>query len=166
MFEFFKENGGIVLAIMGAVLATLIASIGSAKGVGLASEAAAPVIIEDPTKFSKCLILQLLPGTQGLYGFVVAIMILSGIGILGGSSDISFIRGLSYFGASLPIAIGGWLSAIYQGRVAASGMSIVSKNPAQASKAIISTSLVEFYALLSFITSFLMVMNINGGKIG
>ncbi|HBT63128.1 MAG TPA: hypothetical protein DEB10_00505 [Ruminococcaceae bacterium] len=57
--------------------------------------------------------------------------------------------------------MGGWISAIAQARVAVTGVSIVSKSPNQSSKAIISATLVEFYALLSFIISFLMVMNIN-----
>jgi V/A-type H+-transporting ATPase subunit K len=152
---------GIVFAITGAVIAALISSIGSAKGVGMTSEAAAAVVIEDPSKFARLLILQLLPGTQGLYGFVVAIMILNGIGVLGTIQDVTLVQGLAYFAASLPVAIGGLLSAIAQGRVAVSGVSIVAKNPAQSSKAIISATLVEFYALLSFIISFLMVMNIN-----
>lgn len=152
---------GIVLAITGAVAAALLASIGSAKGVGMTSEAAAAVIIEDPSKFSKLLILQLLPGTQGLYGFVIAIMILNGIGILGTIQDVTVAQGWSYLAASLPIAFGGMISAVIQGRVTTTGVSIVAKNPAQSSKAIISATLVEFYALLSFIISFLMVMNIN-----
>lgn len=152
---------GIVLAITGAVLAALLSSIGSARGVGLVSEAAAAVIIEDPSKFSKLLILQLLPGTQGLYGFVVAIMALNGIGLLGTLKDVTLIQGLGYLAACLPVAIGGWVSAIAQGRVAVTGVNIVAKNPAQSSKAIISATLVEFYALLCFIISFLMVMNIN-----
>ncbi|MGN0113996.1 MAG: permease, partial [Acutalibacteraceae bacterium] len=61
---------------------------------------------------------------------------------------------------SLPIALGGLFSAIAQGRAAASSISIVAKNPTQFSKAIVSTSLVEFYALISFLVSFLSVMNV------
>ena len=155
------EKMGIVLAIAGAVVAALPASIGSSKGVGMVSEASTPVVIEDPSKFSRLLILQLLPGTQGLYGFVVGIMILNGIGVLGTLLPVTGIQGLAYLVSAIPIAAGGWLSAIAQARVAVTGVSIVSKNPAQSSKAIISATLVEFYALLSFIISFLMVMNIN-----
>ena len=68
---------GLVLAILGAALAALLAGIGSAKGVGLVGEAAAGVVSVDPSKFSKVLILQLLPGTQGLYGLLTAILMLS-----------------------------------------------------------------------------------------
>jgi len=152
---------GLVFALTGAVLSVTLACIGSAKGVGLASEAASAVIIDDPSKFAKLLILQLLPGTQGLYGLVVAVMILLKIGILGGSPDISLASGLLYLVAGIPAGLGGLISAIAQARVAVTGMSIVAKKPSESSKAVISATLVEFYALLSFISSFLMVMNIE-----
>jgi len=148
-------------ALMGAVLAVTLACVGSAKGVGIASEAAAAVIIDDPSKFAKLLILQLLPGTQGLYGLVVAVMILLKIGVLGGSANITLLAGLLYLVAGLPVGIGGLISAIAQARVAVTGITIVAKKPSESSKAIISATLVEFYALLSFISSFLMVMNIE-----
>lgn len=152
---------GMFFALAGAATAVTLACIGSAKGVGIASEAAAAVVIDDPSKFSKLLILQLLPGTQGLYGLVVAIMVLLNVGVLGGSATISLPAGLAFFAACMPMAFGGLLSAIAQGRVAASGVTIVAKKPSESSKAIISASLVEFYALLSFVISFLMVININ-----
>ncbi len=155
------ENLGMFFALAGAALAVGLACIGSAIGVGTASESAAAVIIDDPSKFAKLLILQLLPGTQGLYGLVIGVMVLLQVGVLGGSADISLPAGLLYLASCLPIAIGGWFSAVAQGRVAAAGVSIVAKKPAESSKAIISATLVEFYALLSFITSFLMVMNIT-----
>lgn len=152
---------GIFFAVAGAALAVGMACVGSAKGVGIASEAASAVIIDDPSKFAKLLILQLLPGTQGLYGLVVAVMVLLNIGVLGGSPTVSFAEGLAYFGACIPIAIGGMWSAISQGEVCVTGVSIVAKKPSESSKAVISATLVEFYALLSFISSFLMVMNIE-----
>lgn len=150
-----------VFALLGAALAVTLACVGSAKGVGIASEAAAAVVIDDPSKFAKLLILQLLPGTQGLYGLVVAVMILLNIGVLGGTPEVSLVTGLLYLVAGLPIGIGGLISAIAQARVAVTGITIVAKKPSESSKAIISATLVEFYALLSFISSFLMVMNIE-----
>ena len=64
------DNMGLVLAIVGAALAALLSGLGSAKGVGLVGEAAAGLLTEDLSKFTKVLILQILPGTQGLYGFI------------------------------------------------------------------------------------------------
>ena len=68
---------GIVFAILGAACAAIFAGMGSAKGVGIVGEAGAGVISEDPSKFGKVLILQILPGTQGLYGFLAAFMIMN-----------------------------------------------------------------------------------------
>lgn len=73
---------GLVLAILGAVMAAFGGGVGSAKGVGIVGEAAAGLVAEDPSKFTKVLILQILPGTQGLYGFITAIVVMIRTGIL------------------------------------------------------------------------------------
>ena len=86
------------------------AGIGSAKGVGF-TEAAAALTTEQPEKFGQALILQLLPGTQGLYGFVIAFLIYINLG-----NDMSMVQGLNYFVAALPIAFAGLFSGIAQGR--------------------------------------------------
>lgn len=148
-------------ALLGAALAVAFAGIGSAKGVGIASESATGVVVDDPSKFGKLLIMQLLPGTQGLYGFIVAFMVLLKTGILGGNMPTDIATGLLYLAACLPIAIGGLFSAMAQGRVCSSGVNIVAKKPSESSKAIVSASLVELYALLAFIVSLLTVINIK-----
>ena len=135
--------------------------IGSAKGTGLAGEAGAGLCSQDPSKFGKVLILQILPGTQGLYGLIIGVMVMLNIGILGGEPVTSSAEGLMYFASCLPIAIGGYFSAACQGKVAVAGCSLVAKKPAEASKAIVSASLVEMYALLAFIVSFLLVINVG-----
>ena len=80
---FFSGN---FLAVLGAALAVGLGGIGSAKGVGIAGEAAAGLIAEDPDKFGQTLILQALPGTQGIYGFLVGIMVMLNCGFLGGQT--------------------------------------------------------------------------------
>ena len=89
---------GIVFALLGAALAVGLAGMGSAQGVGIAGQAAAGVVTEDPNKFAKVLILQLLPGTQGIYGLLVGFLVLSKIGLLGGGLDtgMSVATGLLY----------------------------------------------------------------------
>lgn len=154
-------NYGLFFALLGAALAVGVAGMGSAKGVGIASEAAAGVITEEPDKFGKLLVLQLLPGTQGLYGLIISVMVLLNVGILGGTAPETAVQGLTYLAACLPMAIGGYFSAASQGRVCVTGVHIVAKRPEESSKAIVSASLVELYALLAFIVSFLMVINIG-----
>lgn len=152
---------GTALALLGAALATIFSGIGSAKGVGMATEAGMGVLSEDSSKFGKMLVLELLPGTQGLYGFIVAFMILLNIGILGGSMDLEVFKGAMYLAASLPIAIGGWISGIAQGKAAVAGIALVAKRDQEFSKAMVSTTLVEIYALLAFLVSLLSVINIG-----
>ncbi len=151
---------GMFLAVLGAALAVALPCIGSSKGVGIASEAANGLTALQPDKFGKLLVLQLLPGTQGLYGFIISIMVTLNIGILGGK-PIRGKVGCLYFAACIAMALGGLFSAIYQGRVCATGINIIAKQPKDSSKAIVSASLVELYALLSFIISFLIIININ-----
>ena len=159
MAAFFESFGGIGLAYLGAALAVALCCIGSAKGTGMAGEAATGVISESPESFSKCMILQVLPGTQGLYGIVAWFMVLLKLNVFGGEmAQLTVQNGLAIFAACLPIALGGWLSAIAQGRVAAASVNIVAKNPNDWSKGMVLCIIVEFYAILSLLISFLMIM--------
>ncbi|MDE5770987.1 MAG: V-type ATP synthase subunit K [Ruminococcus sp.] len=152
---------GIALAVLGAACAALFAGIGSAKGVGLVGEAAAGVVSVDPNKFSKVLILQLLPGTQGLYGLLTAILMLSRIGIIGGNAaELTTSQGIMFLGAALPIAIVGLFSGIAQGRAAAAGVGITAKKPEHNGKGIIMAAMVETYAILALLVSILLIYNI------
>jgi len=154
-------TNGLVLAIIGAALAALLAGIGSAKGVSLVGEAAAGVVSVDPSKFSKVLVLELLPGTQGLYGLIAAMFILLRTGVLGGSAaELTVQQGLGFLAASLPIAVVGLISGIMQGRTAAAGVSITAKKPDHNGKAIIMAAMVETYAILALLISVLMILNI------
>ena len=156
------SNLGLVLAIVGAVLAAMLAGIGSARGVGLVGEAAAGLVSQDPSKFSKALILQLLPGTQGLYGLLIAVLLLSRIGLLTGApQELTTVQGLMYFGACLPMAFGGFFSAVAQGKTATAGIGIVAKKPDDSGKAIIMAAMVETYAILALLISILIIYNIK-----
>lgn len=156
------NNLGLALAILGAVMAALISGMGSARGVGLVGEAAAGLISEDPSKFTKVLILQILPGTQGLYGFITAIMVMIKIGLLSGNPvALTTQQGLQIFFACLPMTVVGYFSALYQAKVAASGVSVVAKKPEQQSKAMVLSAMVETYAVLALLISLLIILRLN-----
>ena len=160
MAAFFELFGGTGLALLGASLAVALCCIGSAKGTGMVGEAAAGLVSEDPSASTKCLILQVLPGTQGLYGLVAWFFCTFFMGMFSGELvQLTVAQGLTVFACCLPIALGGWLSAIFQGRVAAASINIVAKRPAEATKGIILCGIVEFYAILSLLASFLMILN-------
>ena len=154
---------GTIFAAAGAAMAAVMAGVGSAIGVGLAGQASAGVVSEDPDRFGSCLLLQLLPGTQGIYGLLIAFVIASKAGLLSGSAALSATQGLNLFIAAIPIAFGGLLSAIAQGKVAVSGINLVAKKPEEQGKAMLMTVMVETYAVLALLISFLLV---NGVKIG
>lgn len=152
--QFLLENyGGQILGALGIALAVGLSGIGSAKGVGLAGEAVSGLLTEQPEKFGKALILELLPGTQGLYGFVVGFLAFTKL-----TGDMSLAQGMYLLGACLPIALAGYFSGISQGRVAAAGIQILAKKPEHNTKGIILAAMVETYALLGFVISFMLVM--------
>ena len=155
-------NLGTAIGIIGASLAVGLACSGSAKGVGCTGEVGATVLAEDPGKFASCLILQILPGTQGLYGLVVWFYALFTLGVIGGTPQtLTFAQGIGYCFACLPMGIGGYVTAIGQGRCAAAGVSLVAKRQEEMSKGIIMAIMVEFYAILCLLASFLMLLFIQ-----
>ncbi len=148
-------NIGFALGLLGAALAAALAGVGSAKGTGIAGEAAAGVVSEDPAKFGKAMILQVLPGTQGLYGFVVFFLATGKL-----AAEMSIGSGLQVIAACLPIALGGLLSAIAQGKVAAASMNILAKKPDDFAKGMIFCTIVELYAIISMLASIILLGNI------
>ena len=155
---FLGSIGGLALALLGAGLAVGLSCVGSAKDTGIAGEAGTGLLAQDPSKSGKVMVLQLLPGTQGLYGLVVWFFALYQMGMIGGEVNLTIAQGMQYFVACLPMAIGGLLSAIAQGRVAAGSINILAKKPEHWSKGLILCGIVEFYAILSLLASMLMLL--------
>ena len=152
---------GQALAVLGAALAAL-AGVGSALGVGVAGEAANGVVAEDPNKFGQTLVLQALPGTQGIYGLLVAFLILSKIGLLGGGLlDVSTYSGLALLASGAPIGIVGIWSGWAQGKASAAGIQLIAKRPSELAKGMIYAAMVETYAVLALLVSFLMYSNVQ-----
>ena len=152
------ENLGLVYALLEAAVAVFLAGAGSAIGVGIAGQAAAGVVTEDPSKFAKVLVIQLLPGTQGIYGLLVGFLTLSKIGLLGGgAADLTPQTGLLILAACLPVGIVGLISGKSQGQAAAASIGIVAKKPEQFGKAMLFPAMVETYAILALLISILAV---------
>lgn len=152
------QNWGMFLAYAGIAVAVLFSGYGSARGVGLSGQAASGVVTEDPAKFGKSVILAALPGTQGIYGFVIGMLMYIKISAV---TDISVLTGLQYLMAGLPVGIVGWLSGVWQGNVVVASMGILAKRPEESTKGIIYAGMVETYAILAFVISFFLVNNIK-----
>ncbi len=151
----FFENG-FVWAFMGMVFAILLAGIGSAKGVMTVASSGIGLLSENPKQFTACLLLTLLPSTQGIYGFVIAFMILNKANEIG-IDVITLSQGLGLFGAALPVGVVGLVSGMCQGKVAASSIALAAKQPKHWSKGMIITLTVEMFALFGFLISIFMI---------
>jgi V/A-type H+-transporting ATPase subunit K len=150
-------NLGLLLALSGVAISVFVSGIGSAKGVAIVGKAGAGVVAEDPEKFSQVLLLQALPATQGIYGFLIGFVILIRLDIFRELAEISTSGGMMMLIGSLPIAIVGLISAILQAKVSAAGIGIIAKKPEELGKAITFSVIVETYAVLALLASFLIV---------
>ena len=160
--EFLFAHSGLAIGLLGAGLAACLAGAGSGVGTGIAGEAGAGRVTEDPSKFGKVMILQVIPGTQGLYGLVVFFVAVMRMGLLDGTAlNLPFIDGCRFFAACLPIGIGGLVTAIAQGKVAAASVNLLAKNPDHWSKGMILCITVEFYAILSLLASMIMLLQLG-----
>ena len=164
MESFFSAWGGLAIAILGGALSAAICCAGSARGCGVAGEAGTGLLSEDPSAFAKVMIIQVIPGTQGLYGFVIWFVVINALGLLSGNpAQPTVAQGLQMAGACLPMAIAGGISAPAQGRVAAGTVNLLAKRPNDWFKGIMLCAVVEFYAILGLLASFLMISNITLG---
>ena len=156
---------GLTIGIIGLVLTALLCGIGSGLGLKATGKAAAGVLSEDPSKFSKVIVLSLLPATQGIYGFLIAILGASYLPTVAniGNATVTYAQlnaqGWNVFWACVPMMLGGAVSAYLQGRTAATTIIAVGKKSEIASKSIIFPSMIEFYALLGLVVSIMMFNN-------
>ena len=153
---------GLALAIGGAATAVALAGIGSSIDIGYAGQASDGVLSEEPEKFASLLVLSVLPGTQGIYGFVAAFFVMFKIGLLGGTiATLDAAQGIQIFLACLPIALGGLVSGIHQGKVSAAGVNVAAKQPNEFMKAVVLSALVETYAVLGLLVTILLLTGIK-----
>lgn len=149
---------GQILALVASGIAIIFAGLGSSKAVGMAGEVAAGISTEKPELSAKLLVLQLLPATQGIYGFLIATIIMINIGVLAGNVvPVTIEQGVALIAAALPIGIIGYLSAIYQGKLSAASMLMTGEKPDMLGRGITMTVMVETYAVLALLVSFLSV---------
>ncbi len=150
---------GAGLVFAGAAVAAVLGFIGSAIGMGLAGKAGSAVLSERPELFGRVILIQALPGSQGVYGLVGAFLILNFAGLMGGEGEevISVAEGFQYLMVGMPIGLAGILSGIYQGSVSATGMSLIAQNESLTAQAIILSAMVETWAIFGLLMSFILL---------
>ncbi len=157
MREFVLGMTGVEWAFFGAALAAIGGGIGSAIGITSISNAATGIISEDSEKFGKLLPLAAMPGTQGIYGFITALLVFIFFGFFDGVPELTATEGLRIFFSCLPVAFLCMVSGIYQGATAVGSAGMVAKRDEDAGKSLIFPALVETYAVLSLIVTLLML---------
>ncbi len=153
---------GLALAILGAGLAALLAGIGSAIGIGIAGRTASGVLSEEPDRYGQLFLLVVLPGTQGFYGFLGALLVMIQLQLFGDILQPTALQGAQILFACLPVGLAGLVSAIHQGKVCAAGALMTAKRPELAFKAgVVYAVMVEMYALLGLLATLFLLQGIK-----
>ena len=158
MTVYFLQTG-LGWAVLGAMLAVMFGGIGSARGIRIAAGQGAGALSEKPELFGKLLVLIALPGTQGFYGFICAIMISMKIGLIGGEIIyVPPIIGVGLLATGFCVGMVLWRSATYQGEASAAAISLVARRPEEAGRAILMPALVETYAVVALLAGILLTI--------
>ncbi len=153
---------GLEWAYLGAAFAAIGGGIGSAIGITSISNTATGIVAEDAEKFGKVLPLAAMPGTQGIYGFITALLVFIFFGFFGGEAELTAAEGLRVFYSCLPVTFLCLVSGIYQGATAVGAAGMVARRDEDAGKALIFPALVETYAVFSLIVTILMLLFVQG----
>jgi V/A-type H+/Na+-transporting ATPase subunit K len=158
---------GLMFALLGAGIATIIACIGSAIGVSMVGQAGAGLLTEKPGLGGKVITLTVLPGSQGLYGMVISLLfVFNYSSILSGETPVTTAQGLMLMMIFLPVAFTCVTSAIYQAKVCVAGLQMLARDEKLAGRVITLAALVETYALLGFLISFFLLNGVRASIIG
>ena len=145
---------GLMLALLGALIAVVLGGLGSSLGIRLAGQKAAGVLAEKPHLFGSLVVLTALPGSQGIYGLLIAILILSKIGAMSGSFvEISVQSGWNFVIAGVIVGVLGLSSALLQSKVVASAIGALARDESVSGGAIILSVLIETYAIFGLLIS-------------
>jgi len=160
VYKFVVGEGpmGAYLALIGAGLAVGLSAIGSGVGVGITGASGAAAIGSDPkSKFGRILIFQAFPQTQAIYGFLIAIIIMMGIGAFSGHlENVPISIGLAAIGAGISVGLAG-LSAIGQGIVAGTGIGTTQHDRVSYGKAVVFSILPETQAIYGLLIAILIL---------
>jgi V/A-type H+-transporting ATPase subunit K len=156
-----KKNELQGMIAIGAALAIGIAGIGSATGIGIAGAAGVGATGEKPEVFGRSLVFQVLPMTQVVYGFIFAVLLLIGAGILAGEGRPEVFTqpfiGLAAIAIGLGVGLTG-LSAIGQGITASASIGSYARNKEVFGRGMIFTVMSETIAVFGFIIGLFILL--------
>jgi V/A-type H+-transporting ATPase subunit K len=162
--KYFLQSG-LGFAMIGAAAVFSLGGIGSAKGIRISASQAGGVLSEQPELFGKLLVIMALPGTQGFYSLITAILIGMWSGLFGGKVTLHPIQGIAIMAIGIATGMVEWLSAIYQGETSAAAINLVAKKPDSSGRAILLPALVETYALLGLLSAIVLLLFVTNGSL-
>jgi len=134
--------------VAGAAIAMSLGGAGSAMGLRKSGEMVTGILREKPDRWASLFMLAILPSTQGLYGFITAMMALLM------SQDV----GIAIMIACIPAGITGLITGPMQGSVCAAASQMVAARPDQRGRGILLAVFIEFYAVLGLIVSIMALI--------
>lgn len=149
---------GVGWAVVGAIAAVMLGGLGSAQGIKISASQAAGVMSEKPELFGRLLVIMALPGTQGFYSFIIAVLIALRTGVIAGAPMVTPVAGLSLLAIGICAGAVQWRSAIYQGQTSAASINLVAKKPEESGRAILLPALVETYAVVALLGAILFTL--------
>ncbi len=150
----------IALVGLAIALAVAVPGIMAAIGVSMTGVAAAGLVSEDPKKFSKAFILEIVPGTQGFYGFISGMLIMIATKMLTKQPSVVAGMGITVIVAAIPAILQGF-TAYYQALVATAGVSSIAKKEETFGNCVLLAIMVETYAILGFLSTFLLLIGLG-----
>ena len=161
---YFTESG-VGWAAIGAMCAVMFGGWGSAKGIRIAAGQAGGVMSEKPELFGKLFALMVLPGTQGFYGLIIAILMAQQCGLQGAGdvvAALSPVKGIALMAVGICSGVVLWRSADNQGEAAAAAINLTSRRPEQFGRSLLFPALVETYAAVAVLAAILFITAIMG----
>ncbi|MFQ5729277.1 MAG: ATP synthase subunit C [Waddliaceae bacterium] len=136
--------------MVGPALALGLSAIGSSIGCGIGGMASHAVMSRVDEGHGKFIAMSAMPSSQIFYGFIL--MLLMKNAILAGT-----LSALSGIGIGFASGFAIMISAIFQGKAAASGIQASAKQPAIFGKCFAALGIVESFALFAFVFAMMLL---------
>jgi len=138
------------IGMFGPALALGLSAIGSAVGCGIAGMASHAVMSRVEEGHGKYIALSAMPSSQVIYGFVLMLLMRNAM-------DAGTLSQASALGIGIGSGTAILFSAIFQGKVCATGIQASAKQPAIYGKCIASIGIIESFALFAFVFAILLM---------
>ena len=146
----------IFLAYVGVAVAVALSGIASIYGTIIPGSATVGAIKKDSSVFGSCMLLTVIPSTQGLYGFAGYFMIK---GFL--VAEITLLQGVAILWSCVALGVICIFSAVQQGKLCANGITAIGNGHKVFGNTLILAVIPELYPILGLALVFLVSTSIQ-----